>query len=104
MKNQIVVIALTLIPISAFAATSYPGDDWKLHKPGTNDKQSGAKDNQRLIDDYSKCIMSAAAPPTLDTRTNKQTTDPRLIEAYNRFILFCTGAKGYVLVPPDAKD
>jgi hypothetical protein len=38
MKNQIVMTALILIPVSAFAATPYPGDDWSLHKPGTKDE------------------------------------------------------------------
>jgi len=78
-----------------FAKTRYPGDDWLLHKPGTKD--------EHLTDDYSKCVMSADAPPIIDTRTNEVSTDPKLVEAHQRFILSCMGAKGYVLVPPTAK-
>jgi hypothetical protein len=90
--RTLVIFAALIISTSAIAKTSYPGDDWKLHKPGTKD--------ERLAHDYSECIMARDAAPVLDARTNEVSTDPKVVETYQRYILSCMGAKGYVLVPP----
>jgi hypothetical protein len=71
------------------------GDDWLLHKPGTKEHQ--------LADDYSKCHLSTSAPPMIDSRTNQVTTNPKLIEAHQRFVLSCMGAKGYVCAGATAR-
>jgi len=85
-----IIIAVLIMSAPAFAKTPYPGDDWNLHKPGT----------KQLSHDYSGCIMARDAAPVLDARTNQVSTDPKVVETYQRYILSCMGAKGYVLVPP----
>jgi hypothetical protein len=90
----LMTVALNVSAV-AFAKTPYPGDDWQLHKPGTND--------EHVVDDYSECIMAGDAPPIMDSRTKQAITDPKVVETYQRYVLSCMGAKGYVLVPPTTK-
>ncbi len=82
----------------AVAAADYPGDDWRLQKPGTNRTDKSAED--QFIHDMEECMLSPTAPPTINSQTHQVTTDPKLLTAYRRFILSCMGAKSYVLVPP----
>jgi hypothetical protein len=84
--SRIVAAAFVLLVVSAAA---YPGDDWIFYKPGPD----------LVAKDVGDCIMSPNATPTFDSKA-QMTKDPRIIEAYQRYILACMGAKGYVLRPP----
>lgn len=92
---RVLVILALIVSAPAFAKAPYPGDDWQLHKPGTDD--------EHLVDDYSECFTARDAAPIMDSRTKQVSTDPKVVEAYQRYILSCMSAKGYVLVPPTTK-
>jgi hypothetical protein len=95
MKFSVIGIVLMASAAIAFAQwPPYPGDDWVFYKPnGTEDI---------MVKDYAACISSPSAPPTL-TKQGRLTTNTTQLLTYQRYILSCMGAKGYMLKPPPKK-